>query len=170
VDPTLLAAVLQTPCPNTELTPTEGNREVVAQATLCLIDQERARHGEAPLLLDAHLARAAQDHGAEMIGEDYFAHISPAGVTPLERIRATGYFPSPQDGYAIGENIAWGTFELSTPRAIVAAWIASPEHLANILDGEYLETAISVVPAVPASLAHGQQGALYTQEFGTIFP
>jgi uncharacterized protein YkwD len=170
VDPAVLAAILQTPCQNTDLAPTEGNEGLLAQATLCLINQERARHGEGPLVLNANLAQAAQGHGTEMIGEDYFAHISPGGETPLERIRATGYFPNPQDGYAVGENIAWGTYELSTPRAIVAAWIASPEHLANILDGEYLETAISVVPAVPASLAQGQQGALYTQEFGTIYP
>ena len=68
----------------------------------------------------------------------------------------------------IGENLAWGTLSLATPEAIVNAWIASPEHLANILEGRYRETAIDVEPQVPESLAEGVEGALYTQEFGVI--
>lgn len=103
-----------------------------------------------------------------MVSQDYFAHIAPSGLTPLERVRETGYIPSPHDGYTIGENIAWGTLELSTPKAIVAAWIASPEHLANILEADYRDTAVGVAPAAPPSLGHGQQGAVYTQEFGVI--
>ena len=46
----------------------------------------------------------------------------------------------------IGENLAWGTLQLSTPQAIVAAWIASPGHLANILEAQYRETGIGVSP------------------------
>ena len=68
----------------------------------------------------------------------------------------------------IGENLAWGTLTLSTPEAIVKAWIASPEHLANILEAKYHDTGIDVEPEVPSSLAEGVQGALYTQEFGVI--
>ena len=61
-----------------------------------------------------------------------------------------------------------GTLSLATPEAIVAAWIASPEHLANILEGKYRETGIDIRPQAPESLAEGVQGALYTQEFGVI--
>jgi uncharacterized protein YkwD len=32
-----------------------------------------------------------------------------------------------------GENLAWGTGDAGTARAIVAAWLASPEHRANLL-------------------------------------
>jgi len=135
---------------------------------LCLVNQERARHGELPLRLNAQLEEAAEEHSQEMVSQDYFAHIAPSGLTPLERVRETGYIPSPHDGYTIGENIAWGTLELSTPKAIVAAWIASPEHLANILEADYRDTAVGVAPAAPPSLGHGQQGAVYTQEFGVI--
>ena len=103
-----------------------------------------------------------------MVSEDYFAHVAPSGLTPVGRVEATGYLPNQQVGYALGENIAWGTLQSSTPSAIVAAWIASPEHLANILYGPYRDTAIGVVPAAPASLAQGQPGALYTQEFGVV--
>jgi uncharacterized protein YkwD len=66
----------------------------------------------------------------------------------------------------VGENIAWGTLSLATPEAIVAAWIASPEHLANILAGSYKETGLGVVATVPAFVSAGQPGAIYTEDFG----
>jgi len=164
----VIASVLAEGCENTTLTPEAGNLPEIDAATLCLINQERARNDELPLRLNADLQEAANEHSREMVEKDYFAHVSPSGMTPLERVRATGYIPSPQDGYTIGENIAWGTLELSTPQAIVKAWIASPEHLANILESHYTDTAIGVAPAAPASLANGQQGAVYSQEFGVI--
>ena len=68
----------------------------------------------------------------------------------------------------IGENLAWGTYTLSTPQAIVEAWVASPGHLANILEARYTETGIGVDPAVPQSLGEGDPGATYAQEFGVI--
>lgn len=166
--PATIASVLATPCENTGLMPAAGNLEVVEQATVCLVNQERARNNELPLQFDAKLAQAASGHSAEMVSEDYFAHIAPDGETPLQRIQATGYIPNSQVGYTLGENIAWGTLYLATPKAIVAAWIASPEHLANILNGAYTETAVGVAPAAPPALAEGQAGAVYTQEFGVI--
>jgi uncharacterized protein YkwD len=163
-----IASVLATPCQNTELMPQVGNLEQVRAATLCLVNQERARNDEAPLQVNSQLAQAAQGHSEAMVGEDYFEHIAPNGETPVNRVQATGYIPNAQVGYTLGENIAWGTLELATPSAVVAAWIASPEHLANILTGAYVETAIGVAPAAPPSLANGQAGAVYTQEFGVI--
>jgi uncharacterized protein YkwD len=163
-----LASVLATPCANAELTPTPEDLAAIQTATLCLVNQERARNDELPLLPNWRLEQAARGHSEEMIGEDYFAHVSPNGLTPVGRVESTGYVPNRQVGYTLGENLAWGTLQLSTPSAIVAAWIASPEHLANILFSQYRDTAIAVVPAVPASLAEGQPGALYTQEFGVI--
>jgi len=160
--------VLATPCQNTELSPAPGNLREIGGATLCLVNQERARNGELPLQVSGELEEAAQGHSEEMVSENYFAHIAPSGLTPVGRVQDTGYIPNSQVGYALGENIAWGTLELSTPSAIVAAWIASPEHLANILYSPYRDTAIGVYPAAPAALAQGQPGAVYTQEFGVI--
>jgi uncharacterized protein YkwD len=148
--------------------PGPSNLEQIRAATLCLINEERAKHGESPLRLNQQLEHAAQGHSEEMVGRDYFEHISPTGSTPLDRIRATGYVESHRDGYSVGENIAWGTLQLATPKAIVDSWIASPGHLANILDTEYRETAVGVVAGVPSALAHGQPGAIYTQDFGAV--
>lgn len=163
-----IAKVLGTTCENTELMPSAGDLEAVAQATLCLVNQERARDGELPLRVNAELTRAAEGHSSEMVEDDYFAHVSPSGETPLQRIEASRYIPNSQVGYTLGENIAWGTLSLATPKAIVAAWLASPEHLANILDAAYTETGMGVAPQAPPSMAEGQPGAIYSQEFGVI--
>jgi uncharacterized protein YkwD len=166
----VIASVLATPCQDTELTPEPGNLAEVDAATLCLINQERARDGEQPLVANPQLQQAAQSHSEEMVTDDYFAHVSPSGLTPVERVQRTGYIPSSQDGYTLGENIAWGTLQLSTPASIVAAWIASPEHLANILYAAYRDTGLAVVASAPPSLGEGQPGAVYSQEFGVIVP
>ncbi len=166
----VIAAVLATPCANTELTPTAEDLPLVKGAVLCLVNRERAEHGVAPLVANPRLEEAAESHCAELISDDYFAHISPSGETPVDRIRGTGYIPGPSDGWVIGENLAWGTYDLSTPAAIVAAWIASPGHLANILESQYTETGVGITPAVPASLSDGSPGASYAQEFGVIIP
>jgi uncharacterized protein YkwD len=163
-----IAKVLATPCQNTQLIPEAANLALVRAAVLCLVNTERAQNGKEPLSPDSHLERAAESHGKEMLSVDYFDHVSPSGLTPVQRIRSTGYIPSSEVGYVIGENLAWGTLTLATPQAIVNAWIASPEHLANILESKYRDTGIDVEPEVPAELAEGVAGALYTQEFGVI--
>ena len=163
-----IAKVLGATCENTELMPEAGNLEAIEQSTLCLVNQERARDGELPLRLNADLGQAAEGHSAEMVAQDYFGHVSPGGETPLGRIEASGYIPNSEVGYTLGENISWGTLYLATPKAIVAAWIASPEHEANILNAAYTETGLGVAPQAPASLAEGQPGAIYSQEFGVI--
>ena len=164
----VIAAVLASPCANTELTPSAEDLPLVRGAVLCLINRERAEHSLKPLTISPRLEAAAESHCAELISADYFAHVSPDGETPVDRIRRTGYIPGPEVGYVIGENLAWGTYSLSTPQSIVAAWIASPGHLANILESQYTETGVGIIPAVPASVGGGAPGASYAQEFGVI--
>lgn len=155
-------------CPDADLMPEAANLERIRTATLCLVNRERARDGEALLHQNGDIQRAAQLHSAEMAARDYFEHEGPGGDTPVSRLRASGYIYSSRVGYAVGENIAWGTLNLATPRAIVASWMASPEHRANILDARYRDSAIGVAPHPLASLAEGQPGAIYTQDFGVI--
>ncbi|MGH2855453.1 MAG: CAP domain-containing protein [Solirubrobacteraceae bacterium] len=157
-------------CANADATPQPGNLGQVRAAVLCLIDQERERHGESALQPNAKLTRAAEGHSRDMAAEDYFSHVAPNGETPLDRMRASGYLANPQVGYVVGENIAWGTLWLATPQAIVNAWMASPGHRANILDAAYRDTGVGVAPHPPASLAEGQAGAIYTQDFGAVVP
>ena len=53
------------------------------------------------------------------------------------------------------------------PRAVVAAWMASPGHRANILDASLPRHRHRRLPHA-GGLAHGQSGGIYTQDFGVI--
>jgi uncharacterized protein YkwD len=141
---------------------------LIDAATLCLVNRERTSRGETALRPNGDLQASAQRHSSEMSAGDYFEHDGPGGSTPLSRMRAAGYIFSSRIGYAVGENIAWGTLWLATPKAIVAGWMASPGHRANILDATFKDTGVGVSPHPVASLANGQAGAIYTQDFGRI--
>lgn len=154
-------------CQQVDVTPGATSAPQTLATTLCLINAQRAVARLPELRENTLLDQAATAHNNDMIANDYFAHVSPNGQTPLGWITATGYL-LPQDGYVIGENIAWGTYTLATPRAIVAAWMNSPDHRANILNPSYTVTGIAIAPGVPASLGLGQPGALYTENFAGV--
>lgn len=164
----MLPATAAGDCPNASLTPKPGNIESVVAATLCLVNGERVRFGESALIEDPRLAAAATGHSRDMDEHDYFSHTSPSGQTLLMRIEASGFIPNDNVGYTLGENIAWGTLWLGTPRAIVKAWMESPGHRANILNGSFRYSGIGVDPSLPQPMSGGQAGGMYTQDFGTI--
>ncbi|MEA2133879.1 MAG: hypothetical protein QOC68_1788 [Solirubrobacteraceae bacterium] len=152
-------------CANANLQPTAANLATVAEATLCLLNGERADRGLAQLRLNDQLQRAALHHGGDMVDHLYFAHVGRDGSQPAERIRDSGYLSS-GGAWRIGENLAWGTGELATPKKIMAAWMASPGHRANILQRAYREIGFGVLAGNPAS--RGGAGATYVTEFGFV--
>jgi uncharacterized protein YkwD len=154
-------------CPDANLAPGPSDVAQVRAATLCLVNRERAHHGEAALHWNDKLIGAAQAHTESMAFGGYFAHIGSHGETPLARMKHAGYIYSSRLGFEVGENIGWGSLWLGTPRAVVAAWMASPGHRANILDRHFRDTGIGVSPHLGA-MSHGQPGGLYTQDFGVI--
>ena len=161
------AAASSAACDDTHLLPTRANSSRVEAATLCLVNVQRARHGMRALRPNADLARSSAAHSEDMVANNYFDHVSPAGETPLERIRKSSYLPS-RAAYVVGENIAFGTMQLATPAAIVASWMKSPGHRANILDPDFRDSGIGVVARAPSRYSGGQRGATYTQQFGAV--
>lgn len=155
-------------CPGEGLTPEAGDLEAVREATVCLVNKQRTQRGERPLLVNAKLTRAAQGHSENMVLDNYFSHYGPDGETPSDRMKNAGYIYSTRIGYEIGENIAWGTLYLATPKSIVQAWMESPGHRENILNAHYRETGMGIVAQVPAAFSEGQAGAIYTQDFGVL--
>ncbi len=147
--------------------PTQANLQLIRGAVVCLENQERESHGEAPLLVNGALQTAAQAHSDSMALHGYFDHVGPDG-TPMQRMRAAGYLGDPSAAYEVGENLAWGTLWLGTPRAVVAGWMASAGHRANILDAHFRDTAVGVAVNLPRSLTGGQAGGMYTQDFGFV--
>jgi uncharacterized protein YkwD len=163
------ASMALRPCRGGDLVPSAGNITAVQAAAACLVNRERLRRGERPLIADARLTKAARAHSRDMIVRHYFDHVSPDGQTPLKRIEESGFLP-PGHGYALGENIAWGTGTLATPRQIVRSWMHSPGHRANILDRRFRYTGMGVAAGVPVETLRYQSGGVYTQDFATVFP
>ena len=87
------------------------------------MNRVRAEHGLGALTADTRLARAARSHSKEMIGSNVFEH--GAFGTRMVRFNVTGRLA--------GENLAWGTGARGTAQGVVAAWLASPGHRANLL-------------------------------------
>lgn len=87
------------------------------------LNRVRAEHGLSRLRYDATLERAARAHSRVMLRKDVFAH----GAFRM-RLLQFGVTAA-----ITGENLAWGTGARSTTRATVVAWLASPEHRANLL-------------------------------------
>ena len=160
-------AISSASCDDTHLVPTRSNSTRIEAATLCLVNVQRARHGERALRPNADLARSAAAHSEDMVARNYFDHTSPGGETVLDRIKASSYVPS-RAGYTLGENIAMGTMQLATPAAIADSWMKSPGHRADILNAEFRDSGLGVIARAPQQYGHGQRGATYTQQFGAV--
>jgi uncharacterized protein YkwD len=158
------AAAQDAPCPGADLTPAAGNLTQVSQATLCLLNNERVTHGLRPLTEAAGLTHPSAAYSARMVAENFFAHVAPDGSTLTDRLEADGYI-APDGDWTVGENIAWGQGDISTARAITVAWMNSPAHRENILEPEYTEVGIGIVPGTPGDTSWG---ATYTTDFGAV--
>lgn len=103
---------------------------------LQLINAHRAQKGLGALLASDTLAEAAARHSLDMANYRFFDHTTasssyfPAGSSPWERIRLTGY----PTGAAMAENIAAGQ---QTAQQVFESWRASPGHNQNMLNGTF---------------------------------
>ena len=91
---------------------------------LRLVNDHRLGLGLLPLAESALLSSAARAHARHMITHRFFAHASPEGLTPEERLTLADV-----DWSAVGENIAEG---YTTPQEVFERWLESPEHRANM--------------------------------------
>ena len=106
-----------------------------------------------PLTWNDALGAAALRHSEDMAARDYFAHADPEGRSVSQRTTAAGY-----RWRTVGENIAAG---LGEPAAVVAGWLASPGHCANIMSPDFAEMGAAFV--LRAGTA---RGVWWTQTFG----
>lgn len=85
----------------------------------------------APLTYSCTLEEAAQAHSSDMATYNFFSHTGSDGLSVGARVTATGYPWS-----IVGENIAAG---YSSPSAVMAGWLDSPGHCANIMRDSFSE-------------------------------
>jgi uncharacterized protein YkwD len=149
-------------CPGAGAHPTAANAAQVRHATLCLLNRQRAAHGLPGLREQPSLAHAARSYAHLMVRERFFDHVSPSGSTMSQRVKRTRYLRGVR-GWSLGENLAWGAGPNAAPASIVRAWMRSPGHRRNILDGTFREIGIGIVPGAPTGTPGG---ATYVNEFG----
>jgi uncharacterized protein YkwD len=140
------------------------NEAQMESAITCLINDERASYGLQPVAPDTDLRQAAVSHSSEMIKQGYFGHTSPSGLTFMDRIEATGYMRGTRS-WTVGENLVWGTGPLSTPQALVTAWMNSPPHRENLLRPTFREIGVAALAGTPVS-SSDLTGVTVSSEYG----
>jgi uncharacterized protein YkwD len=148
-------------CPHSGAVPHPDDIERTRAAILCLLNQERTKHGLPPLRHNAMLEDASQVHSDDMARRNFFAHETPEGGTPSQRMTAAGY---PPGGVSVGENIYWGEEAMATPVEAVDGWMHSPGHRENILRPQFAEVGVGV--AYDAPIVSHDRSAIYTTDFG----
>ena len=113
----------QTPPPNTP-PPSSWAEQVVT-----LVNAERAREGLAPLQQVSELMQSSALHSQDMASHDFMSHTGSDGSSPGDRMLRAGY-----DWYTYGENVGAG---YGSPASVVAGWMASSGHRANILNSGF---------------------------------
>ena len=125
--------------------PATARPTVVQERILELVNAARAQgrrcgHDFFPavsaLRPSASLHKAAASHARDMAARSYFDHHAPDGSEPRDRVRRTGY-----RWMLIGENIAFGS---DSAEEVVAGWLASPGHCANIMDARFRDMGSAV--------------------------
>ncbi|MGE5552273.1 MAG: CAP domain-containing protein [Bacteroidota bacterium] len=107
-----------------------------AQEVVRLTNQERAKAGLGALADDQALAAVAQEKARDMRDNGYFSHTSPTYGSPFDMMRKFGI------GYSYAaENIAKG---YRSPAEVVAGWMSSAGHRANILNANLTHLGVGV--------------------------
>src|SRR6185437_33031 len=111
-----------------------AHRTTTGLGLLQAVNAARKAHGLRPLRLDPTLTQAARAHTSDMLRRDYFAHGDFSGRMAAFHVSL----------HMAGENLAWGTGPYGQADEVVQAWLASPEHRANLLASGYSRIGIGL--------------------------
>lgn len=110
------------------------------------------------------LQKAARAHSRDMIRRDYFSHNTKGGATFGKRLKKFGYTSKGFRYYTIGENIAYGSGRKGEPKQIMRAWMKSPGHKKNIVNGKFRQIGIGTYTGTYKKY---KGVTMYTADFGT---
>lgn len=132
------------------------NVTLVSQKIATETNLQRNLNGNLPpLYKNDVLDQAALAKANDMFKNQYFEHVSPAGVAPSDLVKSFGY------NYIVtGENLILGNF--ASEKELVQAWMESPGHKANILNNRYAEIGVAIVKGT----WKGETTWIGVQEFG----
>ena len=129
--------------------PTSRPRLDLEARMLDLINRERIAAGLKPLAPDPELTEVARRHSADMFARGYFAHETPEGRDPFDRMREANV-----RFLTAGENLALGP----TVQVAHIGLMNSPGHRANILNKDFGRVGIGIMDG-------GIRGLMVTQDF-----
>jgi uncharacterized protein YkwD len=109
-------------------------RTSAVTSLLQAVNHTRVAHGLRPLEVDRTLVRAARSHSTEMLRGNFFAHGDFHGRMVAFHVL----------GPVAGENLAWGNGPYASASSIIAEWLASPEHRANLLHAGWTRIGIGI--------------------------
>jgi uncharacterized protein YkwD len=89
-----------------------------------------------PLRVSGKLGDAASEHARDMARNKFFEHRGSDDSQPKDRVRSAGY-----QSRLTGENIALGP---ESAEEVVAGWLASPGHCANIMDSRFQDIGVGL--------------------------
>jgi uncharacterized protein YkwD len=118
-------------------------------AIVCEINAARAEAGRARLHSRPSLTDAGLAHSADMVARRYFAHESPEGEGPAERVRRAGYIRHAHS-WRVGEVLLWTRGEPLTAARAVQLWLESPSHRRILLSPRYRDVGAGPVDGAPA--------------------
>jgi uncharacterized protein YkwD len=134
------------------------------QQVLAAVNKFRVAHGLVPLRESVRLDDSARQHSLEMGAGGYFAHPSANGTSFWRRIRH--FYPAHRGYWSVGENLLWAAPSVSAAHAM-KLWIASPEHLRNLLTAQWRQIGVSAVRVANApGVFHGLPVTIITTDFG----
>lgn len=117
---------------------------------------QRQLNGDLPVLQEnSALNAAASAKANDMFKNQYFEHVSPAGVDPGKLVLSYGY-----DYIIAGENLILGNF--ASEKEVIDSWMNSPGHRANILNNRYTEIGVAIIKGT----YEGRSVWIGVQEFG----
>jgi uncharacterized protein YkwD len=128
--------------PPAELPPLDRPWPSISDRLLVEVNRARQRVGSPPLIASEALDRVAHDYAAELAGRGVLDHVSPTpGLETMgQRIAAGGV-----RWRRAAENLARRTGPAGDVAAnIVAGWIASPGHAANMHEPAYARAGTGV--------------------------
>jgi uncharacterized protein YkwD len=159
------APVAVAACPDETLIPSPDNLPRVAAAVVCLHNEERRAAGVKPLREEQLLARTSGQHSADMVARRYFGFVTPEGDSPFRRLVRAGYARGKV--WTAGENIAWGTGTLSTPRRIIDGWMRSYGRRLTLLASDFDEVGVGISLGAPSGEHAARTDAVtYTVDYG----
>jgi len=132
---------------------------VQSRAVSCLVNWARAQDRRTRLVQRRALQHAAVLKGQRVASCAQFSH-TPCGSAVTAAVRAAGY------RYAMfGENLYAGTWGRVSARDVVAAWLQSPPHRANVLNRRFRD--VGVAPVLAHGLLDSGDAVVWTATFGS---